>query len=452
MTLALIDVPRCLNVDAAYVGAPRVSSSGPDRVPVWSEALPRGGTPAFRTRAVEECLDTVAVLRAYREPLNAETWLTPAGSERRLLAQVNAMIALGPAALEQVRVLSLDGDVPDPGRVFASLFVLGCVEGRQWLEPALDIFLAAAVRNANEAAAAIEAASLCPNSGIAALLTPLLDDERSRVRASATRVLAFRGALSEAQWTDAMLDGDVAVVAAALAAPLQRYDRSACDRVLRPSLAEGSSEELARLAMRAGLSLGLDSAHARVRAIARSNPSWAGAAHLLALVGDLSDALVREMLERAEVMQGLQAAAVLGSLELVPDLLEVINRTDAPPEVGISARQALATITGLDFVAVENPTQALRLWSQHSPEFQSGQRYRHGRRWSLEVLLESLHTGPSARKRRQEVYFEMQAATQSPVPRFNAYDFVGVQVASLRDIERWLGDLRVPRDIPPRSR
>ena len=74
-----------------------------------------------------------------------KTWLIPAASERRLLAQVNVIIALGPLALDHVRELALDPDVPDPGRVFAVLMVLGCVEDHDWFLAARDLFIAAAV-------------------------------------------------------------------------------------------------------------------------------------------------------------------------------------------------------------------------------------------------------------------------------------------------------------------
>lgn len=81
------------------------------RVSQWAtiaNATRWGGTTAYRQQAVTECLDTAAVLRAYREPLEGETWLIPSGSERRLLAQANVIIALGPQALAQVAALSLD--------------------------------------------------------------------------------------------------------------------------------------------------------------------------------------------------------------------------------------------------------------------------------------------------------------------------------------------------------
>jgi len=448
MTIALLDVPRCLNVDASYVGPPRALAMADGRPSPWTEALPHRGTIAYREQAVTECLDTVAVLRSYREPQEGETWQAPAASERRLLAQVNAIIALGPDALHRAIALSLDADVPDPGRVFAAAFALGCVEGRRWLDPLRRIFVDAAARNSAEAAAAIEALSLCPNAEVVSFLVSLVGDERSGIRASATRVLAFRGALSESQWNDAVADRDRAVVAAALSAPLHSYDPTACGGALQSVLErDADSETLTRLALRAGLTLNLDAAYVRAYEIVRTDPAWAGVARCLALVGDLSEARVREMLDGPHVLEGVRAAAILGSLDLVPDLLELLDRTDSPPETASASKHGLATITGLDFVSTESAGQALGLWSQHSSGFPSGARYRHGQPWSLDVLMQSLRTGPCARNIRQDVYFEMLVATRSHVPRFSAYDFVAVQLEALRQIERWLVDEPAKRRV-----
>jgi hypothetical protein len=439
MTLALIDVPRCLNVDTTYVGPARASVTSSPRAAVWSDAVQSGGTAAYRRRAVEECLDTIGVLRSYREPQEGETWFRPAESERRLLAQVNAILALGDDALTQVAALALDPEVPDAGRVFGALFTLGCAAGRRRLDSARDIFVAAVVRTPGEAGAAIEAWSLSPNPDIVTLLAALLTDERPRVRAGATRVLAFRGALSEGQWHHAMRDADPSVAAAALSAPLQQYDRVACHRLLQPFFTH-ESESLTRLALRAGFSLGLDAAYVSAHDIVRKDPGWAGAAHLLALVGNLPIARVRELFSGPNVVAAVRAAGSLGSLDLVADLIALFDRADAP-ELVAAARQALTTITGL-VVDAENANQALRTWSQHASRFQPTVRYRYGRPWSLDVLLQLLRSGPGVRSGRQEGYFEMQAATASRLPRFSAYDFVAVQSRALGEIERWLADDR----------
>ncbi len=448
MTIALVDVPFCLNVDTWYVGPARdVKAPVAGRQSDWKKALDSGGTPGYRKQAVSECLDTVAVMRGYREPLPGETWLIPAASERRLLAQVNAIIALGRPALDQVTDMALDSDVPDPGRVFAALLVIGCVEGGHWLALARELFVAASLRNPAEAAAAAEAMSLAPNPDLNAVLTALLDDERPRVRTGAIRALAFRGSLHESRWTDAMRDRDVTVLTAALTAPLGGYDRSGCGHALQPLFAVSAAEPAVRYALRAGLSLGLNAARDCAVQIARRDPSWADAIRVLAMFGHVGDAqYVREALLSSELQGGIDAAATLGTVRLVPDLLEVLHRDDLSLEMGMAANQALSAITGLPFASMKNAAQAARLWMEHSSEFDLHIRYREGRPLNLEVLLQSLRTGPATRTARQNIFLEMQAATESRVPRFNSYDFIGVQTESLRRIERWLADPRVQRN------
>ncbi|NOT26811.1 MAG: hypothetical protein HOP16_11995 [Acidobacteria bacterium] len=409
------------------------------------EAMAWGGTPAYRRQAVKECLDTISVLRGYREPMTGEKWLTPAESERRLLAQVNGIIALGPRALDQVIELALDPDVPDPGRVFAVLFVVGCVSGREWLDRARDIFVAAVLRNAAESGAAVEALSLSVNPELATFLTSFLGDERPRLRAASIRILAFRGALTEADWVDAMNHPDVTLVAAALSAPLRGYDRSSCARVLQPLFARLDAEWLVRPALRAGLSLRLNAAHACAVRIAQSDPSWADAANIVAMFGNLSDAPhVRALLDGPGIEAGVRAAAILGSIGLVPDLLEVLHRADLASETAVLVKQALAAITGIPFTDVADAARALDLWSQHASGFHAGVRYRQGRPLTLEALLQLLRAGSGLRSVRQNLYLELLAATESQVPPFSAYDFVRVQADSLRHIERWLAELRVP--------
>jgi hypothetical protein len=400
---------------------------------------------AFREQAVRECLDTISVLRSYREPLDGEGWLVPAASERRLLAQVNAIVALGRDALKQVIALSLDADVPDSGRVFAGLLVLGCTEGREWLGPAREIFVSSTLRNADESAAAVEALSLCPNPEVPTLLSPLLDDERPPVRAASIRVLGFRDALAEARWMTAVRDDSAVVVKAALTVPLRRYDRNVCRRVVELMIAQSDAESIVRLALRAGVTIRSDATHDFAAQIARTDPSWAEAGECLALFGQLDDVRqVREMLDGSGLQNGLRAAAILGSLEIVPDLLELLDRRDAPPETSGLARQALTTITGLDFAVTTDAIEALSLWSAHSHRFDPRFRYRNGSVLTLETMLQLLRTGSGLRKVRQDVYLEMQAATESRVPRFSSYDFVSVQAQSLRHIELWLRDLQVP--------
>ena len=437
MTSALIDVPRTLDVHAWYVGAPRAqpgaASGNSDR---W-RAGPTEGTAAYRQQVVRECLDIIGVLRDYRPPQAGETWLTPAASERRLLAQINAIIALGPDALEQVIDLSIDPDVPDSPRVFASLLVLGCTAGSGWVRRLSEIFVRAGERSTVEASAAVEACGLSPNPDLDAVLQALCEHEHPRVRAGAVRACAFRGTLPEAHWQAAMRDRESEVVIAALQARLGNYDRAGCARALEPWYGSENAS-IARFALRAGVTLRLGSARASATDIVRRDPAWAEAATSLAMFGYLSDGrLIREVMSGPVVRSGIVAAAVLGSIELVPDLLTLLRQSDGADDVRRLSAQAVTTITGIPAVEA-NHEAVTSLWNERAPSFNPRVRYRAGEPLTAELLLQVLRTPHLSRRDRQDGYVELSAVTDSAVPRFSPHDFVAVQLQSLATIERWL--------------
>ena len=438
---AMFDVPCCVELDAAFVGAPAVPLP-PERGwrGAWGDWASDGGTASFRGRAVRQCLDTVAVLRGYREPMAGETWLLPAESEQRLLAQVSAILAVGAPALQTVAGLALDADLPDPGRVFASVFVLGCVAGAAWLPDLQRIFTEAVRRDPLEAAAAVEAACLAPHPGIDGALQPLLEAPEAALRSAAVRVLAFRGSLGAAAWERALRDPQPRVVLSALAGPLRGFAPEPAEPALRRVL-EGGGEPLVRAALRCGASLRLRATQAWAATLASRDPSFAEAALALALHGDLTDApRLRSLLQAAQRGHAVQAIAVLGSAALVPDLVDLLASPDAGGPERALVQRAIAAITGWP---EEEAPQLRRAWSERGQAFSRGLRYRHGK--ALDAAhLHALLADPSgrAREERQQLYLELCGCTQGRLPRFSAYDFVGVQQRALRRLRAWLGERR----------
>jgi hypothetical protein len=405
MTLALIDMPACLSPATTYVGPPRSSTVNGKRRFFTSAA---DDTAAFRRRAVRECFGTAAMLRAYREPLDGESWLRPADSERRLLAQINAIVALGEDALNAVCERAIDPDVPDPGGVFAALMILGSVDDDAFAARALGVFERAVSRGAGERRAAVEGLSLAPHPSFDASLAPFLHSDEATMREAALRVLSFRGALPEADWRDALRDPDLAVRAAALAAPLHGYDRDACERALSPFLDRRQAESLARLALRAGVGVDACAAHDFARRLCRDGePAWADAALHLAMFGRASDMPVFvALLDGGSVELAATAASTFGYVELVPHLMRHVE-----------TRGAIGNIIGD---------------ARDLSRFHRATRYREGRALTPALLLELLERPmPGAREFRENLYLELRLATRSRVPRFSAYDFVAVQRAAL---------------------
>ncbi|WP_431286625.1 hypothetical protein [Roseateles chitinivorans] len=441
----MLDRPCVL--DVATLGAPAPSLRVPAQ-PGWRAAWPAdadraapafdaGGTSVFRRHAAEECLDLVAVLRAYRAPQPEEDWRTPIGSERRLLAQVNAIVGLGHEALEQIAALAIDPDLPDPGRVFAALLVLGCVAGDRPLSEIRRIFETAVTRHPEEGAHAVEALSLAPRSDLSEVLTPLLNHEAAALRAAAVRVLAFRWELPEAAWDAAMRDPNPSVVGAALGAPAQHFDPGRCEPLLMAA-AQSSAEPVARAALRLGAALRLPALHGEATRMATRDGRWADALLAMAMHGHPGDAdLLRAMLRSAGRWQAARAAGVLGLPSLVPDLLALHDDPLRNDEERQLAAQALATIAG---PAPDGGDTAA--WWHRVAQAPGDVRVRGGRPLSAGVLLAQLEGPGWWRAGRHDLYLELVAASRGRAPRFSPFDFVAVQDTSLRRI----AEAMVPRD------
>src|SRR5262249_12341108 len=94
---------------------------------------PRIADDDFVRRWARECVEEVGMLGQQRTPLRGEDWRTSQVLERRLVAAVDALAALGPTAIASVEPFVLDTPVPDPMKVFAMAMIGGCLEGRDVL-------------------------------------------------------------------------------------------------------------------------------------------------------------------------------------------------------------------------------------------------------------------------------------------------------------------------------
>jgi HEAT repeat protein len=433
MVAVTIDRPAVLDVAALGLPAPTL------RVPAlsgwraaWSSDAPSpfaaGGTALFRRQAAEECLDVVGVLRAYRAPQPEEDWRTPRASERRLLAQVNAIAGLGPQALERIAALAIDPDLPDPGRVFAATFTLGCIGGPDWLPALQRIVKTAVARHPEEGAQAMEALSLSPREDLPSWLSPLLRDASPALRAAAVRVLGFRWQLDEAAWAQAMRDPHPDVVRAALLAPVHRFDPARVEPLLLTAAAS-TDEPTAQKALRLGAALRSPALHGQAARMAARDPGWAGALQALALHGHPGDAtLLRGLLRQAHRWPAVRAAGALGLPALMPDLIALHDDPLRSDEERRLAAQALTTIAGPTPAGATSPADE---WRRVAAEAPAERRLRGGRPLNAAVLLAQL-SGPGWwRAGRQDLYLELIAASRVPIARFSPFDFVAVQEDAL---------------------
>lgn len=424
-------LPQVADIRRAWVGPPRRSALPPHGSDF---GVQHEDTEAFRQRAARECLDTLGMLRSYRAPQDVETWLIPARSEQRLLAQVRALLMLGPPALTLSLKLALDPDVPDPDRVFANLFLLGCTSGVEALSKAVPIFEAAQMRDRGEAAAAVEAFCLSPSQALTDALSPLLTHAMPQVRAAAVRVLAYREALSTPAWSQAMRDADPRVVAAALGGSVNALDRDQCAHMLQAWYG-CDQEPLARAALRAGLSLRLDEARVAARAIAAKSPAWADSLYLLALCGQAEDASLIEAAFQLHWPSAVKAAAHAGWLGLGARMVGWCRAHPQQEPLCKAVHQALRILVGLPGEIAPDAEAMTQTWLSLAADKDVEIRWRGGQAWHAGAALQALRDGAFSRVQRQDLYLELQMMSPGlRLPRFSAFDFIGVQWQSLEAI------------------
>lgn len=423
--------PRLFNVQRDWVGPSfdaRIEGKEAAATPAAPSdfGISHENTDAFRLRAARECLDLLGTLRTHREPQAGETWQAPIAAERRLVAQLQAVLVLGPPALDQAERLALDHDVPDGDRVFAGLLALASTAGVDHVQRCVPLFEAAAQRDRTEAAAAVEALCLSPSPAVADVLEPLLKHVNVAVRAAAVRVLSYRGELGTEPWCQAVADPDPRVALPALGGALQHIDRDAAEVVLKP-LYTHESETLARAALRSGMALALPSASQAARTLAALAPAWADALYLVALLGQPQDQRLLEDAMPQHLDVAARACARSGWLPLGSRLIATLAGQPADTHAATDVAVALSTLAACTMEPAAGPEAWARAWIDATRSLDDGLRHRHGRPLGLREMADELRTSLLSRPRRQELYFEMQVLAQGRLPRFNAFDFIGRQ-------------------------
>src|SRR6185369_4044607 len=112
--------------------------------------------------------------------------------ERRMLASIDLVAAMGEGAIEHVPRLVAEAPVKDPSRAFGIAMVLGCIGGRDALAAAEHALLSSDrdVAFVEELAAALK---IVPHDLAAIALRTLLGDPDPAIRAAAIDVLGYRG-------------------------------------------------------------------------------------------------------------------------------------------------------------------------------------------------------------------------------------------------------------------
>jgi hypothetical protein len=462
----------------------------------------------FLRQRVRLCFEEVTMIGMQRAPLLGDPWRTSRVLERRMLASIDAIVAMGRPAMQALESMALDAPLKDPSRVFAIAMILGCVEGRDALGLAERVFAAFEVENPEHAVQLGGALKLVPHPHLPLTLRTFLADPDPARRALAIDVLAYRGMATPDEIARAALDEpDVAIAALPwLALSRQPVLRQAIDAAIEspvaalraaarlamvisgdlravsslrggldadPAEADGAAALLGVVAGPSEAELLLERARDKPRRALVAAVGWAGAApaipHLIKLVSH-SDELV--VLAAAYALDritnaGLYEDAVIEAEDVViPDIpdgpADPTDRKPPPLARVVSDPRDLPAEPSTD--TLQRPsTDADRWrawWSEKSSSFEPKARWRRGTPYTPLVSWRELDRWPCTPGERKLLQWELVARTGDHV-RFDPHDFVVVQEESVAEWETpakqasgtpgsW--NLTSRRNAPPESR
>jgi HEAT repeat protein len=449
----------------------------PPPPPGFAAEIPAALSDADFVRArTRECFEEVAMVGMQRAPLLGDPWRGSLLLERRMLASIDVVAAMGEVAIEHVPRLVADAPVKDPSRGFGIAMILGCVGGRDALAAAEHALLSSDRDAAfvEEVAAALK---LVPHDHVAAALGTLLRDPDPAIRAAAIDVLGYRGLATSEELAAAATD------APPVAARALVHLASAPTPDL-PGLLEAAAaieDAPLREAVWTAMALSGDARTSPLLRAALAGDHPGAAALILAIAGDEEDA--RAVIERAFAAPARALVTAVGwtgdarAFGPLVDLLETseddevrfaaawaleritgaglwedvevpeeeILVPDPPePDVGEPRAPALVRVLGADPrdpppepapEVIEHPTldpaRWRAYWTEKGPGYEEGGRYRRGFPYTPLVSLHELDAARCTPVERRWLGRELVIRTGSFV-RFDPHDFVVVQEESLR--------------------
>jgi hypothetical protein len=301
---------------------------------------------AFLRSRVRHCFEEVSMIGIQRAPLLGDPWRASLALERRMLAAVDAIVAMGPASVAAVESIVMDAPAKDAAHVFGAAMIMGCLTGRDALAAAERVFIAFELGDPEAAAGFAGALKLVPHPSLPLVMRTWLADPDPARRAVAIDVLGYRRLANADELARAAVD-EPGVAAAAL----PHYARTR-----GPGVADALSAALASstLALRqsAWLAMAL-TADPRAPGVLRAEMAGDNAVHAalpLAIVGDAKDA--SELLERAFATRSkafITAVGWAGAATAIPSLIALLQVL-ADDELKLAVAYALDRITGAGLV------------------------------------------------------------------------------------------------------
>jgi hypothetical protein len=428
------------------------------------------------------------MLGVQRTPLAGDDWRACQALEKRMVASVDAIAALGPVAVAHVEPLAFDAPVANPMSVFAAAMIGGCLSGRDAIamaERVLHHFGPADPMVAEPFAAAMK---LAPNPFAAGALRSILASAERGCRVLAVEVLAYRGWLTAAELASLADDEDPRILALVLPA-LAASRHPDLDRALARALVHEDADVQA-----AALDAMAVAAHPQAATAARAaaagplgerallplaivagqedaawllagmngSPTpaaieavgWAGLVEavpsLIALLGSEEEGVP---LAAGAALDRLLGANLVQKIEVMPEAIEDVPVVDPDPDPP-NGRLAVSVSDPRDQPPAGSPetlevpstdAEAWRAhWAEHGRRLDPKQRLRRGNPYSPSVSLYELDRLPLPPEDRRRLQRELCARTGKHTP-FDPHDFV---LAQERSLQAWAALVKAQGEVP----
>lgn len=292
------------------------------------------------------CFEDVGMLGVQRAPLLGDDWRTSSDLERRMLASIDGLAALGPVAIAHVERLAMDAPAPDPMRVFAVAMIGGCLEGRDALGGAERVLQRFGAGDPLVAEAFVSAMKLAPNPFIPGLLRTLLASSDAANRAIAVEVLAFRRLFTREQLEVLAKDEDPNILAHVLPT-LATTRHPDCSAAVTRALEHADVRVQAAALDALALAAHKDAASAARKAV--GGALGAEALRRLAIVADEDDAQwLLAFMKDSPTPAAIEAVGWAGFIDAVPALISVLETGD--DDAKIAAGAALERLLGANLI------------------------------------------------------------------------------------------------------
>jgi hypothetical protein len=421
-----------------------------------------------------DTLEDIASLSSLRKPIAGETWIDQAPFEQRLLDNLDYFASLGAPAFTGVALYHAEADAPDAARAFAAAFALGSVQGSDCVHAALTI---AKQSPPEEMPGFADGFALAANSLADRELAVLLEHPKAEIALMALNALGRRGSLSDDACEQVLARADAPMTLELTRALAFNGSAERAPRLLEQLLNQSPDDDTFLAAAESLLVRGQTQTRDALRSVldwssSQSARRVAGALSLLCLSGNASD--VERILEAAALVPTAATARALGRyghLRVIPFLQALLSAEDE--SVSAAAAQALERVTGAglfetvevpwvtdlppglpDTPGIPNPTRPVQrvireptAWlaflERETPKFQPEKRYRAGRPFRPQFVLDELTAAHTPAEERQLAALEFRIVSGVQT-RFSPDDWVIRQQAHLREMADGIASRNAP--------